>query len=621
MFLEGKGPPEIYAPRENAGCRYTIFVPNNDMDIISSQYGSGKPLSKKPESLKTSKPLLPYITDGPVHYFWEIGPGDHEDADILCRLSKEVPVLGLGIDPVAVHGQVADRRLEPEALIRYIPDERDGGLTIQVPAPGLLGNAEERHRGSRRRLEGGSFVKPADITRWKEQRYRRDSLDSSLTGFMVRYVPSDQNPSSRKSILPDSIAPEVIKKIAALKDASVSPETARNIKTILLPSIGGPYADAKIRRVAFMGSGGATESLERLDGSLFKIGEDMYQLERLPEDDPVLRAYLRRSRFFASVTPVKLNPEGQTKENFLRNTLRALESEGVDAAVTFLNYQNTPYWGTRPEDARAQDGRYVELEFESGVNGPLMIGDEQGRGYGLFAPRSVPDVAYFRVLGRHVPVSMTVAVGDTMRRAAMAKIGRVCRSVPTAISGHNRDGSPLNRDHRHAFWLPFDSDQDGLIDHIAVYVPDGFDHVTRNALGRISRVYDSKDLDMNVRLVGFYTRKQIADQCPLFGKHRIWRAATPYFMPWHAKKGFQRDAQLKKECSKRGYKEVLIKDSMIRAAARFIPAKLFQRTHGHQSPISEIGETVTLGFDREVRGPVALGFGCHFGLGMFVPET
>ena len=622
-FLESRQPPSIYAPDKKEGCKYTIFVPNNDMDLISSRFGTGKLSSKKPENMKTGKQMSPYIVDGQVQYSWEISTDDKlgkKNAEILCRLATEVPVLGLGIDPVAMCGQVTNGALESEESTHYIPDEGSKDTLIQVPTRGLLENAEERYKEFLNRLADGSFTKPADITRWKDQRYRRETAKNRIVGFKLSHILGDQDPTQRKGIVTDNIAATLVEKISELKNSCMSGIQAGHIKTALLPSIGSRYADTMIRRAAFIVPCNVGKSLDGIDGRMVKVGKETYQLEKLPEKDPVLGAYTQASQFFASVTPVKLEQNTLKRDDATRSILDALRREGIEKRVTFLNFQKDPYWGTHRKGLYSQSSTYAEVEFESEIDGPFMLGNDQEHGYGLFAPKRVPDVAYFKVVGKRPPSSEAITIGNLMRRAAMSKMRSLRLPIPEYISGHDSRRNPLRKDHKHAFWLPFDSDQDGFIDHIAVYVKNGFDHAVRDALNRIVKIYDGKDLDVSVIPAGFHNREAIAKECSLFDKHKVWRAATPYFMPWHTKSSFKRDAQLKKECKNRHYKNISVNDAKIKLASRYLSVKSFQTDHGNQKPINRTGETVMLSFEEAVRGPIALGFGCHFGLGMFVPE-
>ena len=603
LSLERMDPPEIYAPRKERGCKYTIFVPNNDRDI-----------AKKPEKLKTSKVLAPYVVDGPVTYSWEIAADDQANAEVLCRLAKGIPSLGLGIDPVAASGQLADKPTAQDGLRRYVPDEQ-GKSFVQVPTAGLLANAKKRHEMFCARLEGGRYTKPVEITCWRDQGYRTNAVERAVVGFGIKRIKPDGRPPLRGEIIPDGMAPHLIREADRMKAKFMGERAAGRVKTTLLPSIGNKHADVKVRRIAFLAPPGMRAQVRSLEHKTLDVEGNTYQLEALGEDDPVLNAYKQPSRFFASVTPVKI---GVAKRRQTPSMLASVLKSKIGSTATFVKIKDQPHWGA--ENATNRDGVFAELEFESKVSGPFMVGEGQERGYGLLAPMSVSDVAYFRILGRGLSVLMTLAVGNAMRKAALSKVMHRHKQAPTAISGHESDGRPLRRNHDHAFWLPYDANHDGLIDHIAVYVNGGFDHLTRETLGRITKVSDGASVDLSVRLVDFFAKKDMKG-CALFDNGTKWISATPYFMPWHVKNNFKLEDQLKRECKMRGYGPASIADYEIVVEGRRIPATLFVNSHADRKPINKTGEGVALKFNKNVRGPVALGFGCHFGLGMFVPET
>ena len=603
LSLERMNPPEIYAPHMERGCKYTIFVPNNDGDI-----------AKRPEKLKTRKVLAPYVADGPVVYSWEIVADDQANAEVLCRLAKGIPSLGLGIDPVAANGQMADKPTMHDGLLRYVPDEQ-GESFVQVPTAGLLANAKKRHQMFCARLEGGRYTKPAEITCWRDQAYRTNATERTVAGFWIKRIMPDGKLPLRGEIIPDGMAPHLIREAGRMKAKFMGERAADRVKTMLLPSIGSKYADVRVRRIAFLAPPGTRAQVRSLEHKTLNVEGNTYQLEALGRDDPVLNVYKRPSRFFASVTPVKF---GGSKRRQAPSVLAGMLKNETGGTTTFVNIKDQPHWGTK--NATERDGVFAELEFESKVSGPFMVGDGQERGCGLLAPMTVSDVAYFRILGRGLPVLMTLAVGNAMRKAALSKAMRRHKQAPAAISGHESDGRPLRRNHDHAFWLPYDANRDGFIDHIAVYVNGGFDHLTRETLGRIAKISDGASVDLSVRLVGFFVKKDM-NRCTLFDNGTKWTSGTPYFMPWHVKKNFGLEDQLKKECKIRGYGPASIAHHEIVVGGRRMPATLFVNSHAGRKPINKTGEAVALKFNKNVRGPIALGFGCHFGLGMFVPEA
>ncbi len=85
-----------------------------------------------------------------------------------------------------------------------------------------------------------------------------------------------------------------------------------------------------------------------------------------------------------------------------------------------------------------------------------------------------------------------------MRLAALSKFGwrqdsvsgRRVPKAPWQISGRDGDGKPLrDPSHSHAFWLPEDTDSDGLIDHISVFIAGGINRDIRGKLDRITRLW------------------------------------------------------------------------------------------------------------------------------------
>jgi CRISPR-associated protein Csb2 len=123
---------------------------------------------------------------------------------------------------------------------------------------------------------------------------------------------------------------------------------------------------------------------------------------------------------------------------------------------------------------------------------------------------------------------------------------------------------------------------------------------------------------------------------PLTCESAVWRSVTPYLHPWHLKKPEMRTpeaaaaailGQLRREWHGRGTDLPEIMD--IRElpsvqhgghALRPLHFYRFRRKHGLTQP-DTLGRLIELHFAQPVRGPLALGFACHFGLGLFIPAT
>ena len=262
------------------------------------------------------------------------------------------------------------------------------------------------------------------------------------------------------------------------------------------------------------------------------------------------------------------------------------------------------------------------------------------------ATRKRPDpttVARFVLAGRPRPrVEDTVRIAEIMRLAAMAKFGWTMidgkrrPNAPSVISGYGDDGKPLRDDgHAHAFWLPEDADGDGEIDHIVVYAPAGLDGDCRKTLDLVTKLWiekrarDDEDeaadggrKEWRLALEGFGHPKDFAAANALFGSSKTWISTTPYLMPWHAKKGFGWAEQIARELEERGLPSLaelpreLCSIPINGRERRPLHFHRFRSRHGLRQP-DTLGRFLELTFKVPLEGPLALGFGCHFGLGLF----
>lgn len=256
-----------------------------------------------------------------------------------------------------------------------------------------------------------------------------------------------------------------------------------------------------------------------------------------------------------------------------------------------------------------------------------------------------PKVARFVLAGRPRPrVEDTVKIAEIMRLAAMAKFGWTVidgkrrPKAPSVISGYGDDNKPLRDDgHAHAFWLPEDADGDGEIDHIVIYAPAGLDDDCRKALDLVTKLWiekrarddedetaDSGRKEWRLALEGFGRPKDFASASRLFSSSntRTWISTTPYLMPWHAKAGFGWAEQIARELKERGLPSLAEPPRELGSIPvnsrerRPIHFHRFRSRRGLRQP-DTLGRFLQLTFQAPPEGPLALGFGCHFGLGLF----
>ena len=620
QYLERQEAPRIEAEGRE-GTPYTLFVPNNDLDIIAKDYAKHGRSDKDPKTYTTGKQMRPYIASS-VRYVWTLPPSTTDDqkaaVSLLCSLAKEVPVLGLGIDPVAVGCRRLDSITPLAGAQTYVPDDSEANLVIDVPIKGMLDDAKRRHAEFLNQVTRTGFVKPGPITRKKGQGYRKEGPPApELVTYKLEGTES-------KRVVPHGAIPDLAAKLHAMCGTHLD-----KAQIVVLPSIGHRHTDPAVRRIGLViprsMHGAAADRLRaRLDSKIVKIGGARFQLVPLKSlDDGVSEAYARKSSVWRSVVP--LDPGDSAGMQGAADLLaRELAEKGLKNNVVGIRLDKMPDWKGLDKLSPDTNLWYAEIEFRSPIGGPLVLGRRTERGLGLLAPAMLSNVAYYAVVGRRPPVTKTVSVADAVRTAVMSQAGRLRRDryVPRSLSGHDERGRPLRSDHAHAFWLPVDNDGDGLIDHVAVYAKNGFEPSTLRAFAAVTDVHNGRSPVVRLRFVGLCRKVDLKEKCPIFGSGKVWTSSTPYYMPWYTKAKFGLEEQVRKEMHKRNWpsaKSVSDNNDAMRASA--VHPGPFEAARPGRAPPRGFGHRVTVVFRDEFDGgPILLGSNSHFGLGIFVPK-
>jgi len=240
-------------------------------------------------------------------------------------------------------------------------------------------------------------------------------------------------------------------------------------------------------------------------------------------------------------------------------------------------------------------------------------------------PSASPTTARFALYGRPLPrVEDAVKVGEWLRSGLMGQAKRILGEdrIPPELAGHH--GSQRAEGHDHAFFLPEDADGDGRIDHVVLHIPAGLSADGCQVVAALRRLWTREGYDWQVILEGLGGGPALAAATPLFGESRTWLSVTPYLHPWHVKKRFTVADQLRRECRERGLPELSAVEAIptVQVASRPRHAVHFYRfrsKRGLTQPDTH-GSFWRLTFAEPVAGPLALGFACHFGLGLFRRE-
>lgn len=248
----------------------------------------------------------------------------------------------------------------------------------------------------------------------------------------------------------------------------------------------------------------------------------------------------------------------------------------------------------------------------------------------------VPTLVRLAVSGRVRPrLTEVVRFGDRVRAALMSR-SRGADGLPHPVfSGKTSDGLPL-RDNAHAHVLPVDDDRDGVIDHLVLWAPGGFDRRALSAISEFDWLWGDDGWDLRITFVGAAASGadpavlgigRASARTAVTATAQQWQSRTPFVLPRHPKlrRGVWTDTpedQLRRECERANLPPIVSIRSLDGTDA---PNRLLwhrfrlARTHGGGSRGGDRGYGFSIEFERAASGPIALGYGARQGLGQFEP--
>jgi CRISPR-associated protein Csb2 len=250
----------------------------------------------------------------------------------------------------------------------------------------------------------------------------------------------------------------------------------------------------------------------------------------------------------------------------------------------------------------------------------------------------LPTVARFAVASQVLPLlTQAVSVAERIHQS-LVKIS----SNASVFTGLDPEGKPLHG-HQHARIFCETTNERGSITRVTLFAPMGFDADARQALGQLRRVWGHGGHDLQLILLGVGDRNDFAgfdtsrDQAPLLAEAFNWCSLTPFVPTRHAKAHRDGRPKFDEHGLQIGSPEHdlcrFIVDSGLPRPTAIVPMSAgsfggkpvhwlaFQRErkHGNGGRAGQMGYGFVLNFRRPVRGPLAFGYGSHFGLGLFVP--
>jgi CRISPR-associated protein Csb2 len=259
-------------------------------------------------------------------------------------------------------------------------------------------------------------------------------------------------------------------------------------------------------------------------------------------------------------------------------------------------------------------------------------------------PRQHPTIARFLLDGPVLPhITQTVGVAEEFRHQLLRSFSRVHGGGRRSeiLSGKDAAGQPLQM-HGHAHFLPTaEGDDLRRIAHVTVFARGGLCPEDVAALSALRDLQlpagGDRVLRLRVQLVGLGTQELFRGTVDLFRSATVWESATPFVVHRHLKRRGTRkdtphlegldpaaefvDLAVRELISRRqlgtlvGVERLKELPCQVRAAEFERRRRRTEDDGGHR-PFGAFRLT----FADPVEGPLCLGYGGHYGLGLFLPE-
>ncbi|WP_230470187.1 type I-G CRISPR-associated protein Csb2 [Lujinxingia vulgaris] len=251
-----------------------------------------------------------------------------------------------------------------------------------------------------------------------------------------------------------------------------------------------------------------------------------------------------------------------------------------------------------------------------------------------------PTVARYAVVSQ-VPPRLTTALYQC-EKLHKALASRTDDNI--TLTGVDALGRPL-KGHQHAFVFAEANDPvTDRITHLNVWAPAGFnEQAQRRVLDSVQRLWGKDGHDLQLILLGVGTPEDFggfnarAGQAPIYGESKVWRSLTPFVGTRHPKRRKSGEPKvdargltiggdahdLLRLLKLQGFPEVksIAPLDALNIAGRKVRWLEFatRRSRGGGKRGPNHGAGFAIEFAEPVRGPIAVGYGAHFGLGLFSP--
>lgn len=225
----------------------------------------------------------------------------------------------------------------------------------------------------------------------------------------------------------------------------------------------------------------------------------------------------------------------------------------------------------------------------------------------------------------------TLPQAELMHRALAQRLRDDERGSCPELTGKDADGAPLSG-HQHGHVLPLDLDGDGHLDHIVIHAPMGLSARAQEIVRSLKRTWTKGGVgELRLAVAGQGNLSDLRRlPAPLsdgvaavlggVDGTKVWESLTPFVAPRYLKKSGANtlEGQVIAELASRDLPPARVEVLPWDDATRQLRHCIRVRRYPAKPPPVDAGYGLRLIFDEAVNGPISLGYGSHFGLGVFV---
>lgn len=245
-------------------------------------------------------------------------------------------------------------------------------------------------------------------------------------------------------------------------------------------------------------------------------------------------------------------------------------------------------------------------------------------------------VARFAITSTVLPrITEAISVAERLHQTLAKRADK--KSCAPIFTGKDAADVPLTG-HQHTHIFCELGDKRDAIGFITLYAPRGFNAEAQRVIEEVQRkpLWGHGGHDLDLILLGFGDVQDF--DIPIFRKSKRWVSLTPFVPTRHAKHYADGRPKLDEDgwpigSPEQDLRRLLKQDHslvptfvgvqrkiQVRPNRELWPIQFqTQRFHGGGKKGHQSGSSLCVEFGEEVQGPLALGYGSHFSLGLFVP--